>query len=394
MKRSTMSAKKASPMKAQKNVLLALGWHDHRLLNGIATYATEQNWHISAASITKELAIPWGWEGDGVLAWLAGNEELCEFVVSLKKPTVDFSLRRANLPFAHVAQDHFECSRMAAEHFLQRGFKNFIFYSDSDNWTFEERGKGFAAALGGNGHECTWLRWHAHKSYRKERGEWSIRRKWLASQLRQAPKPLAVFTANGTLAVEVLEVCEMEGIAIPQDVALIGIEDDLLLPQSTQRPITAVEPNFEELGYQGAAWLDRLMRGGAIPKNPVRVAPSRIIPRKSTEITAVSHVGLAKALCFIADHFASNIDIDFVARSAGISRRGLHQAFVEHLGRTPGEHLRSIRIENARTLLSETDQKIETVAAASGYPSVNSFFVAFIIPMLIVLQPSLTNGMV
>lgn len=363
--------------KKQKSVLLALGWHDHRLLNGIATYATENDWHISAASITKELVIPWGWDGDGVLAWLAANEELCDFVLSLKKPTVDFSLRRANLPFAHVAQNHLECARMAAEHFLQRGFRNFLFYSDSDNWTFEERGNGFVNVLAEQGYECTWIKWHDHKSYRKGRGEWSSRRSWLSARLHEAPKPLAVFTANGTLAVEILEVCEMAGIAIPSDVALIGIEDDLLLPQSTQRPITAVEPNFEELGYQGAAWLDRLMRGGAIPAKPVRVPPSRIIARQSTEITAVSHEGLGKALRYIASHFSENIDIDHVARSAGMSRRGLHQAFVDNLGRTPGSCLRSTRIENAKRLLSETDQKVETVASASGYASVNNFFIAF-----------------
>jgi LacI family transcriptional regulator len=364
-------------VKKQKNVILTLGWHDHRLLNGIATYATENNWHISAASITKELVIPWGWAGDGVLAWLAGNEELCEFVVSLKKPTVDFSLRRANLPFAHVAQDHLECARMAAEHFLRRGFKNFVFYSDSENWTFEERGAGFVNVLKEQGYDCTWLKWHGHKSYRKGRGEWGERRAWLAGKLRQAEKPLAVFTANGTLAVEVLEICEASGLSVPRDVALIGIEDDLLLPQSTQRPITAVEPNFEELGYQGAACLDRLMRGGAIPENPIRVQPSRVIARQSTEIMAVRHEGLAKALRFIADHFGESIDIDHVARSVSMSRRGLHQAFIDNLHRTPGEHLRSTRIEHARRLLSETDSKVESVAHASGYPSVNSFFIAF-----------------
>ncbi|BCU78409.1 DNA-binding transcriptional regulator [Luteolibacter sp. LG18] len=361
----------------QKNVLLALGWHDHRLLNGIASYATEHNWHISAASITKELTIPWGWEGDGVLAWLAGSDELCEFVRSLKKPTVDFSLRRANLPFAHVAQDHLACATMAAEHFLRRGFRNFMFYSDSDNWTFEERGTGFVKALAAEGYGCEWLKWHRHKHYRQGRGEWSSRRAWLTTQLRKAEKPLAVFTANGTLAVEVLEVCEHAEIQIPRDVALIGIEDDLLLPQSTQRPITSVEPNFEELGYQGSAWLDRLMRGGALPAAPVRVAPSRIISRQSTDITAVSHEGLAKALRFIAGQFHDSIDIDQVARHSGMSRRGLHQAFVDHLGMTPGEHLRSTRIENAKRLLCETDQKVESVAAGSGYPSVNSFFIAF-----------------
>lgn len=361
----------------QKNVILALGWHDHRLLNGIATYANEHNWHISAASITKELVIPWGWSGDGVLAWLAGNEELCEFVLSLKKPTVDFSLRRASLPFAHVAQDHLECARIAAEHLLSRGFRNFVFYSDSSNWTFEERGSGFVGVLRGKGIDCTWLKWHDHKSYRKGRGEWSERRSWLSGRLRQAQKPVAVFTANGTLAVEVLEVCEMAGIAVPQDVALVGIEDDLLLPQSTQRPITAVEPNFEELGYQGAAWLDRLMRGGEFPDAPVRVPPSRVIARRSTEIAAVNHEGLAKALRFIAEHFSESIDIDHVARSVGMSRRGLHQAFIDHLNKTPGEHLRGTRLEHARRLLSETDSKVDSVALASGYSSVNSFFIAF-----------------
>lgn len=363
--------------KRQKSIILALGWHDHRLLNGIATYATEHNWHISAASITKELNIPWGWDGDGVLAWLAGSDELCDFVRSMKKPTVDFSLRRANLPFLHVAQDHLACARMAAEHFLRRGFRNFMFYSDSANWTFEERGSGFVRVLDEQGFGCEWIKWHQHKLYRKERGEWSSRRAWLASQLRKSDKPLAVFTANGTLAVEVLEVCESSRIAVPRDVALIGIEDDLLLPQSTQRPITAVEPNFEELGYQGAAWLDRLMRGNPPPGFPVRVPPSRIIARQSTDITAVSHEGLAKALRFIARHFSESIDIDHVARTAGMSRRGLHQAFVDNLSRTPGEHLRSTRIENAKRLLCETDQKVESVATASGYRNVNSFFIAF-----------------
>jgi LacI family transcriptional regulator len=367
---------KGAPKK-QKNIILALGWNDHRLLNGIAAFATEHNWHISAASITKELTIPWGWEGDGVLAWLAGSDELCDFVRSLNKPTVDFSLRRANLPFMHVAQDHLACARMAAEHFLQRGFINYMFYSDSENWTFEERGCGFVKVLAEEGFACEWLKWHQHKLFRKERGEWSSRRAWLTNQLQKAKKPLAVFTANGTLAVEVLEVCESAGIAIPGDVALIGIEDDLLLPQSTQRPITAVEPNFEELGYQGAAWLDRLMRGNPPPDFPVRTPPSRIIVRQSTDMNAVSHEGLAKALRFIASHFGESIGIDQVAMTAGMSRRSLHQAFVDNLGRTPGAHLRITRVNHAKRLLCETDQKIESVAAASGYPSVNSFFIAF-----------------
>jgi LacI family transcriptional regulator len=364
-------------MKNQKSVLLALGWYDHRLLNGIWSYAAGHNWHISAASITKELVIPWGWQGDGVLAWLAGTDELSEFIVSLKVPTVDFSLRRAHLPFTHVAQDHLECARIAADHLIRRGIRNFLFYSDSDNWTFEERGRGFERSLADRGLACEWIRWHAHASFRKGRGEWSKRRAWLAAKLKKAPKPLGVFTANGTLAVEIQEVCEFSGISVPQEVALIGIEDDLLLPQATQRSITAVDPNFENLGYQGAAWLDRLMNGIKLDPEPIRIPPARIITRHSTDVAAVNHPAVAKALRFIAANFSEDIDIDLVARTAGISRRGLHQAFIDHLALTPGEYIRSTRIEHAKKLLAETDSKVEAVAALCGYRSVNSFFIAF-----------------
>src|SRR6187401_3493617 len=102
--------------KTPKNVLIALGWYDHRLLHGIATYATENHWHLASHSIIHEKVIPWGWKGDGVLAWLAAGDDLAHFVASVKKPTVDFSLRRPHLPFARVVQDHAKVGQLAAEH--------------------------------------------------------------------------------------------------------------------------------------------------------------------------------------------------------------------------------------------------------------------------------------
>lgn len=111
--------------KKHRHVLVALGWYDHRLLQGIASYATQHSWHIAAHSIIHEKVIPWGWQGDGVLTWLAADDELAKFVVSVKKPTVDFSLRRAGLPFAHVVQDHAHTGRLVAEHFLERGLRHF-----------------------------------------------------------------------------------------------------------------------------------------------------------------------------------------------------------------------------------------------------------------------------
>ena len=224
-------------------ILLALGWYDHRLVQGIAKFAAEHDWHISAASIVHEFVIPRGWQGDGVLTWLAGEDDLAEFVLSLKKPTVDFSLRRPGLPFGHVIMDHGAASKLAAEHFVERGFQNFMYYTDSENWTFEERGRGFAKALREHGRECKWI--NPQKGAKKARSRtWLQQRAWLAVQLRNSPKPLAIFTANGTLAVEVQEACKASDLKVPDDVAIIGIEDDLLLPQSAQQAITAVDPNL------------------------------------------------------------------------------------------------------------------------------------------------------
>src|SRR6516165_2827067 len=134
----------------QKRVLIALGWYDYRLHRGIEKYALEHNWYLSA-NLAREKVIPWGWEGDGVLAWLGAWDELAEFVEQLNKPTVDFSFRRPHLNFPRVLEDHAHASRLVADHFLSRGFVNFLYYSDAPNWSYQERGLHFKAALESHG---------------------------------------------------------------------------------------------------------------------------------------------------------------------------------------------------------------------------------------------------
>ena len=364
-------------LNSQKNVLIALGWYDHRLLQGIATYATENQWHIASHSIIHEKVIPWGWQGDGVLAWLAAGDDLADFVLSLEKPTVDFSMRRPHLPFAHVVLDHDKAGRLVAEHVLARGFENFLFYSDIDNWSQEQRGDGFLTALKERGHECQWLRWYNAEENKRTGSNWALRRDWLLRHLQGATKPIAIFVANGALAVEVQEVCDQAGIPVPDDVAIVGIEDYLLPIGGANRSISGVDTNLEEQGYQGAALLDRMMKGGEMPMEPVRIAPARIIVRKSSDIFAVAHPGVSRALNFIAKSFAAMISVNDVARVAGMSVRGLHQAFGEHINCTPGEKIREIRLGVAKKLLSESDEKIESIAQQCGYPNINTFFIAF-----------------
>ena len=112
--------------------------------------------------------------------WAPGDD-LAEFVQSTRKPTVDFSLRRPQLKFPRVLEDHAHAAQLVADHFISRGFSNFMFYSDADNWSYEERGEAFVNALKAAGRDCTWLRWHRSPDFATGREEWKRKRKWLAS---------------------------------------------------------------------------------------------------------------------------------------------------------------------------------------------------------------------
>jgi len=360
----------------QRRVLLALGWYDYRLHRGIEKYAQERGWYISA-NLTREKVIPWGWEGDGVLAWLGAGDDLAEFVKHARRPTVDFSLRRPHLPFARVLEDHAHAASLVAEHFLSRGFTNFMFYSDTENWSYEERGQAFVETLKAAGHGCMWLRWHQSVAYRTGRDQWRRKRNWLAARMRQAPKPLAIFAANDEQALDVLESCESASLPVPERVAIVGAENYLLAPDAMHTPISSVDTNLETLGYRGAELLDRLMSGKQVPKEPIRVPAAGLVARQSSDLLAVDHGGVARSLRFIWEHSHEPISVKDLVGVAAMSRRGLHKAFLEHLGRTPGQELHRIRIERAKKLLGESNHKIETLAGMCGYQSANSFCVAF-----------------
>ena len=362
--------------KRQKRVLVALGWYDYRLHRGIEKFAQEHHWHLSS-NFAREKVIPWGWEGDGILAWLGAGDDLAEFVKDTAKPTVDFSFRRPHLRFARVLEDHAHAAQLVAEHFLSRGFANFMFYSDQDNWSYLERGEGFVAALRRAGKECEWLRWDQASEHDTGREQWTRKRSWLTARLKQAPKALAVFAANDQQALEVLEACEMARLAVPEQVAIVGAENYLLAPDAMRTPISSVDTNLETLGYTGAALLEDLMNGKRSNARIIRVPAIGVITRKSSDLLAVKHKGVANGMRFIWEHFHEPIRVKDLLNVAGMSRRGLHKAFLENIGRTPGQELQRLRIEKAKRLLADSGHKIEVLASMCGYQSANTFSVAF-----------------
>jgi LacI family transcriptional regulator len=142
-------------------------------------------------------------------------------------------------------------------------------------------------------------------------------------------------------------------------------------------PISSVDTNLELLGYRGAALLDRLMLGKPPPSAPIRIPAAGLIVRKSSDILAVNHPGVSKSLRFICDHAHEPITVRALAALSGMSRRGLHQAFLDQIHRTPGEEIRRLRLERAKQMLAESTHKIETIAEMCGYQSANSFGISF-----------------
>ncbi|HET7626587.1 MAG TPA: DNA-binding transcriptional regulator [Verrucomicrobiae bacterium] len=362
--------------KRQKRILLALGWYDHRLHAGIARYALERGWHL-CPDTTREKVIPWGWEGDGILAWLGAGDDLAEFVVHARKPTVDFSFRRTHLPFPRVLADHAGAANLAAEHFLSRGFTHFIFYSDAENWAYEETGRAFVRSIQQAGFQCNWLCWQRAPVFTRERMQWKIKRQWIATQLKKAPKPLAVFAAADEQAVEILETCELAGLSVPEQISIVGMDDSLPAVNAMHIPISSVDTNLELVGYRGAELLEDLMRGRPAPSEPVRVPPTGLIARKSSDLVATNHPGVSKAMNFLLKRFCEPIGVDDLVRAAAMSRRGLHQAFINEIGRPPGHELQRVRIEHAKHLLATSDEKAANIGAMCGYQSPNSFWSAF-----------------
>jgi LacI family transcriptional regulator len=357
-------------------VLLVLGWYDYRLHCGIEKYAQEHGWRLSE-DLAREKVVPWGWNGDGILAWLGAGDDLADFVFHTRKPTVDFSFRRPQLKFGRVLEDTTATAWLVVDHFLSRGFRNFLFYSDAHNWIYDERGAAFLRALTEADRSAEWLRWHESSAFCTDRKAWKRKRAWLANEMKHVPKPVGIFAASDGLALEVLETCEAAGIAVPEEVAIVGAGNSLLAVDAMHTPISSVDVNMEAVGYRGAALLDELLRREPAPTRPVRVPPFRLIVRKSSDLVAVNHPGVARSLRFMWEHCHEPIGVDDLARVASMSVRSYHQAFVDNLGRSPGSELHRIRIERAKKLLADSGEKIEAIAEMCGYQSGNSFWVAF-----------------
>lgn len=358
----------------QPTVLLALGSYQHATHLGVARFARERGWHL-VAEMAYGGQIPQGWEGDGIITALTERDELTEFVMSTGVPVVDLNMVRADIPLPRVVGDHEAIGRLAAMHFIERGFEHFAWYAVHENRTALERRTGFLKTLNDEGlslTHCTNLIWAQGRQLGTMIADrdWTERRDWLIDQISALPKPLAVFAYNDYQASHIINAALHAGIAIPEQVAVLGVDNDELACDCLPVPLSSVKHDLETRGYQGAALLSLRMQDPDAPiPAPVRVEPSGVVTRKSSDILALPDPQIAKALRYIWDHFDRPLNIGEIVAATDVSRRTLEKSFTKHLGRSILDEIQRVRLQRVKELLAHTKFSMRQIAEQAGFAS-------------------------
>ncbi len=351
----------------RRRVLLALGWYSTDLHRGVAAYARKAGWALNI-DMERGTPIPRNWKGDGVICVLGMDPTIDEAVLAWKLPTVSIGpFSTKEIP--QVMPDNETIGKLAGEHFLMRGFRNFAYYVRSGGLGERLRMEGFRRRIAEAGHELTLLQRNPGGHRADAAGE-SGDLGWLEEKLTALRKPAAVFAEYDDRAIEILDACENAGLSVPEEVAVLGVDNDELRCGFATTPLSSVDDDQAKQGYEAAHLLDCLMKGEPLPDRKLLIQPRGIVTRKSTDILAIEHPNVAKALRLIWEHYTEPLTAEAVATEIPMSSRRLHDAFLKHVGRTMAEEITRRRLEHAQRLLEDPKRrKMEEVAERSGFTS-------------------------
>ena len=351
-------------------------WRDR--LAGIYRYARKAGWHVSVAeygrnfeSIAAALKF---WRPDGLIVE-GGYTELAGFRQTDFKgyPVVfcDARTSRMRHPYSGVVHDSSKTAMLAAKELLSLGFQDYAFVGNLQprEWS-EERRKVFAKAIKAAGRRLAVFDTGVVE-------EFDAFRERLKSWLAELPIPCGLLAANDTTADIVLRVLRNMRIKVPEDIAVVGIDNDSLICENTMPTLTSIAPDSERSGYIAAEMLDAQMKGGAGGGELRTFAAMHVIHRGSTRIMKRRDDAIKKALEFIREGIADGISPRDVVRQIGGSRRQAEYRFREFVGKSIGEEINAVRLEAAKKLLADTSVPIGSVAARCGYGDDSSLRRAF-----------------
>lgn len=359
---------------SQPSVILAFDWFDPRFYRGIFNYAKASGWHLSPYLLSDRF-IPKGWPGDGAITCYGPS--LSEFIDHLDMPTVDVTIESMERQVPRVVVDNKKIGQMAAEHYFSRGYTHYAYYSWAEVTVNELRRESFFKELLKRGVPEDHL-YEIKQTPDEKLGQWDEHQEDILNKLKQLPRPLAVFAGQDNLGATLIEICVRNGVHVPEEVAVLGVDNIDLLCESSIVPLSSIRTNLTEVGYRAAEKLDLLMKGKIKNNEEVTlVAPHGVVTRQSTDVLAISHPAVSNAIRFIRQNFGQPITIEDICDYTSLSKRGLEKAFQKHLSRSPASELRRLRIQQAKRLLTEGNDKIEYIAQSCGYSNSSNLSCAF-----------------
>ncbi|RKX46912.1 MAG: xylose operon transcription regulator XylR [Verrucomicrobia bacterium] len=343
-------------------------------LRGIGQYIKEHEpWSTYYAPRTLgEKAPSWlkGWKGDGIIARVS-SEPVMEELKALGIPFVDMIGGMPTEPgTARVSGSDEGIGRKAADYFMKNGFRNFAFLGMRNEVWSVTRKIAYFNVLHEHGFSVNELLLpsfydSASGEYRKR--SWEKVEEELAVWAATLPAPCAVFCANDDLGRYMIEACRRADIAVPDELALLGVDNDTLFCELYDPPLSSIDANHFGVGYEAASLLDGMMRGEEAPTLPLLVPAGEIIVRTSSDVLAISDPNLASAVHFIRQHACEGISVGDVAAHAFLSRSVLQRRFKAELGQTAHERILQEKLSRARNLLAETSLPLVDIAEKAGF---------------------------
>jgi len=344
------------------------------VIEGLAKYAhARARWVLGMYSYSAREELEGmlrNWSGAGIIAGIT-TERLLKPFSELPVPVVNVADQISIPHLPSVTSDNVAIGQMAAEHFLDRGFRHFAFMGiHADGLYADLRKQGFVETVEEAGQHC-------HVPAPEDLGPQENWSRGLSRWIESLPKPLAIMAPYDAIARLVITRCIQNDLSVPDEVAVIGVDNDEVVCQLSPVPISSVAVAAEQIGWEAARVLDDLINNRPASVRTTLISPSRVVTRQSTDVLVIDDPQVADAVRFIRNHADKLIQVQDVVNHVAVSRRVLERRFVEAIGRTPGEEIRLAHVAMARRLLVESDLAMPEVAAASGFTDATSLGRAF-----------------
>jgi LacI family transcriptional regulator len=351
--------------------------YGRQVLRGVTRYLqSHQTWSVFLEQ--RELwSSPPGWlrtwKGDGVIC----RKTTPQMAAAFKKagvPLVDLNDRSATLVAPRIESDHAAMGMLAADHLIERGFTNLAFCGFTDQAWSTSREEGFIARVKERGHTC--VAWHSPWTGPRAMA-WEREQELITKWLRTLPRPTGIFACSDMRGQHVLDACQRIDLAVPEEVAVVGVDDDAVLCNLCHPPLSSVVPNAERVGYEAAALLDRLMSGEKPLTERMLIEPVGVTTRQSTDVLAIDDPAVAAVVRFIRERACLGCSMKDVERYSPLSRSLLERRFRRYLGRSPQAEMRAVQLKRVKHLLANSELSLERIAALAGYSHPDYMSVVF-----------------